>query len=193
MILSIAVWSKTFAVLVGASDGSTDETLVSEASMRIGSSEQAAPAGPPALTVVLKGRDWHSGQLPPCMVGWVSLPLGMSRGKISYLVMWIWGTAVSFLSLWWNIPKSQSRLEESLPSRWQILVTGVSNRVCFIKMCCVPAMSRVNLLKIWDTVDMCPLSIEKWVSIRITEQMCNCLLGNCISSKICFGTWNWVF
>lgn len=59
VIVTILVLSKTFALLVDASDGSTDETLVSKASLPIGRSKEAAPTRPPALAVVLKGRGRH--------------------------------------------------------------------------------------------------------------------------------------
>lgn len=54
---------------------------------------------------------------------------------------------------------------------------GISNGVWFIKKCSVPAGSHLNQLKVWKAVGVYSQNVEKWVSERPCDQMCNCLLA----------------
>lgn len=53
----------------------------------------------------------------------------------------------------------------------------VSSGAWFINKRCIPGGSHLNMLKVWNVVGVHSRSVEKWVSKRPFEQMCNCLLA----------------
>lgn len=164
-----------------------------------GGQNHLSPARALVLAVVLKGRSGGSEQPPRWFIQKVFIHWESLGGQTPIIRDPVWNTELP-LSPWWHVSKSQSHIGNILSSCLRLccqpggryVSRGFRWKMVYQKGC-IPGGSYLYMLEAWN-IAVYSHGVEKGVSKRLIEQMCNCWLAwkmCCLTAVL--GVWSVVF